>query len=553
MAVVEIAKIQVRRGDARTQGMPQLDTGELGWAISGTNPESIVPELFIGNRATDGAAVTTNTRILTVLDLPNIFSNSITTSTYFYEGHRSIDINTGAGDADLIRTVKDKLDDFVSLYDFIPKADLLSLNINFSPILQRAIDELYLNSDKTEFFGRVILKIPAGAYILEDPVYIPSYCSLVGEGKDKTVFEFNIDAATACFQFVGLDSTPGNYVTVNSFDSAASPRHITISGMTIRYNSDSVDADGTLPLMFVDGCLDSMIDDVKFTGLRTSAVTNINHSGIKIRGQGGITSRNLRITNCVFQSLYYGVFSDHDIEDTVIDNCRFENLHRGVDYDIASGGTHLTGPVRTRFTRNIFHTIYAEAISVGGTVDVYSNHILSQNSYINVGNNSSYDTPGLGDIGGQVTPVVTFETSGNVSDYDSFDRNVKINSTSTTAAFVIPVAGNTSLIDHRVNNINLSSSAATGNVVKVAHSGVTTNIKLQYQITASGITRWGDLTIVCSQGSIVDVTDNYKYTGTSDTGIIFNGTFDSGNNTIIIGYTGNTVTGTLTYQLNQFY
>jgi len=552
MAVVEIAKIQVRRGDARTQGMPQLDTGEFGWAISGTDPESVVPELFIGNKVTDGAAVTTNTRILTVLDLPNIFSNSITTSTYFYEGHRNVDINTGAGDSDLIRTVKDKLDDFVSLYDFIPKADLLSLDLNFSPILQRAIDELYLNSDKAETFGRVILKIPAGAYNLEDPVYIPSYCSLVGEGKDKTVLVFKTSAAS-CLQFVGFDSTPGSYVTVSSFDSAASPRHIVISGMTIKYDPEAADPSGTLPLLFADGCLDSMIDNVKFLGVRTSSVTNVNHSGIKIRGQGGITSRNLRITNCVFQSLYYGVFSDHDIEDTVIDNCRFENLHRGVNYDIASGGVHLTGPVRTRFTRNTFHTIYAEAISIGGTVNVYSNHILSQNSYINVGNNSSYDTPGLGDIGGQDTPVVTFETSGNVSDYDSFDRNVKINSTSSTALFVVPVAGNASLIDHRVKNVNLSDSSATGSVVKVAHSGVTTNIKLQYQVTAAGITRWGDLTIVCSQSSIVDVTDNYKYTGTSDAGIIFNGTFDSGNNTIIIGYTGNAVTGTLTYQLNQFY
>jgi hypothetical protein len=552
MAVVEIAKIQVRRGDARTQGMPQLDTGEFGWAISGTDPESIVPELFIGNRVTEGAAVTTNTRILTVLDLPNIFSNSITTSTYFYEGHRNVDINTGAGDSDLIRTVKDKLDDFVSLYDFIPKEDLLSLDLNFSPILQRAIDELYLNSDKAETFGRVILKIPAGAYNLEDPVYIPSYCSLIGEGKDKTVLVFKTSAA-ACLQFVGFDSTPGSYVTVSSFDSAASPRHIIISGMTIKYDPEAADPSGTLPLLFADGCLDSMIDNVKFLGVRTSSVTNVNHSGIKIRGQGGITSRNLRITNCVFQSLYYGVFSDHDIEDTVVDNCRFENLHRGVNYDIASGGVHLTGPVRTRFTRNIFHTIYEEAISVAGSTDVYSNHILSQNSYINVGNGSSYDTPGLGDIGGQVTSIINFETSGNVSDYDSFDRNVQINSTTTAAAFIVPVAGNASLIDHRVNNVAISDSSATGSIVKVAHSGVTTNIKLQYQITASGITRWGDLTIVCSQSSIVDVTDNYKYTGTSDTGIIFNGTFDSGNNTIIIGYTGNTVTGTLTYQLDQFY
>ena len=76
MAVVEIAKIQIRRGDARTEtGMPPLDTGELGWAISGTDPYSTNPELYIGNKVADGASVDANTRILTELDLPNIFNS----------------------------------------------------------------------------------------------------------------------------------------------------------------------------------------------------------------------------------------------------------------------------------------------------------------------------------------------------------------------------------------------------------------------------------------------------------------------------------------------
>jgi hypothetical protein len=553
MAVVEIAKIQVRRGDARTQGMPLLDTGEFGWAISGTHPESTSPELFIGNRTNDGASVTTNTRILTVLDLPNIFSSSITTSTYFYEGHRTVEVNTGEGDTQVVRTVKDKLDDIVSLYDFIPPDQRLDDSVDYSPIIQRAIDQLYLNADKSSVYNRITLKIPAGIYLCNSTIYVPAFCSLIGEGRDKTMLVFPSDAE-AGLQFVGFDSTPGSYVTVSSFDSSSSPRFITIRGMTLMYDPDSSIPSASLPLLYADGCLDTIIDDVKFKGMNTgNNVSNSNHSGIKIRGQGGITSRNLRITNCVFESLYYGIFSSNDIEDTVIDNCRFENLYQGINYSVDTGGGYLTGPIRSRFTRNMFYTIFAEAISVSGNLGIYSNHILSQNSYVNVGNYSSFDNPGLGDIGGQATPVVTLETSGNVSDYDSFDRNVQVNAINATTNFVVPIDGSVSLIDHRVRSITLSDADATGTVVKLAHSGVTTNIKLQYQITASGITRWGELTVVCSQGSIVDVTDNYKYTGNNDTGIVFNGSFDSGNNIISIDYLGNTVSGILTYQLNQFY
>jgi hypothetical protein len=551
MAIVEIAKIQVRRGDARSQGMPQLDTGEFGWAISGTDPDSTVPELFIGNKSEDGATVTTNTRILTVLDLPNIFTISISTSSYYYEGHRSVAVYTGAGDTNLSRTVKDKLDDFVTLYDFIPPNVRLDPEIDYAEIFQRAIDQLYLNSDKLQSFGRTILKIPAGEYYLGSPLYLPSYATLQGEGKDKTTLIF-ISSATSCIQFVDLTSTVGGYVTINDFESTSSPRGIVIKGMTISYDIENSDRDASLPLIYADGCEDSMIDDVKFKGKGSSTLSNIDHSGIKIRGLGGITSRNLRITNSIFESLYYGIYSEDDIEDTVIDNCKFENLHRGVNYDINSPS--ITGPVRSRITRNIFNTIYEEAVFIGGDESVYTNHILSQNSYINVGNNSSYDSPGDGDLGDQATPVITFETSGNVSDYDSFDRNLQVNSSPPTAPnFIIPVAGHASLIDHRVTTFAIINTSATGDVVKIAYNGTTTNIKLQYQITASGITRWGELRVVCSQGSIVDVTDDYNYTGGNDTGIVFSGIFDSPTNTITIQYAGNTVSGTFTYQLNQFY
>ena len=65
MAVIQISKIQLRRGREQEEGIPQLASGELAWAID-------TQKLFIGNGAvSEGAPQVGNTRILTEQD--NIF------------------------------------------------------------------------------------------------------------------------------------------------------------------------------------------------------------------------------------------------------------------------------------------------------------------------------------------------------------------------------------------------------------------------------------------------------------------------------------------------
>ena len=67
MAVVQISRIQVRRGQKNAgAGLPQLSSGELGWAIDSR-------ELYIGNGSVaEGAPAVGNTKILTQFD--DIFS-----------------------------------------------------------------------------------------------------------------------------------------------------------------------------------------------------------------------------------------------------------------------------------------------------------------------------------------------------------------------------------------------------------------------------------------------------------------------------------------------
>ena len=62
MAVVQISKIQQRRGQKLLNGMPQLSSAELAWAVD-------TQELFVGNGSVaEGAPYVGNTKVLTEHD-----------------------------------------------------------------------------------------------------------------------------------------------------------------------------------------------------------------------------------------------------------------------------------------------------------------------------------------------------------------------------------------------------------------------------------------------------------------------------------------------------
>ena len=111
MAVVQISRIQHRRGRAITSGVPQLSSGELGWAVD-------LQKLYIGNGSvSEGAPATGNTEILTtksnILDL---------VGQYTYRTNDNV--QTGAtGATPVQRTIAQKLDDVVSVKDFGASGD----------------------------------------------------------------------------------------------------------------------------------------------------------------------------------------------------------------------------------------------------------------------------------------------------------------------------------------------------------------------------------------------------------------------------------------------
>ena len=222
MAVIEIAKIQVRRGQERETGVPQLDAGEFGWAEDTQN-------LYIGKRISEGANTDDNARVLTDKDLNNIFdligfggSPAVaSTSTYRYRDNLPYEQF-----ASTTTSIAKKLDNWVSLTDFTQ----FNLRDDITEVLQTAVNDLYANSYLTTSTIRA-LKIPAGTYIIGGVVDLPPYTTLIGEGAGITTLILN---GIGPGMFRTVDALGASYADGMQYDGKAS-KEVRLSNMTLAY------------------------------------------------------------------------------------------------------------------------------------------------------------------------------------------------------------------------------------------------------------------------------------------------------------------------------
>ena len=177
MPIVQISRIQHRRGKATD--LPQLAAGELGWSVD-------TQRLYIGNgTVADGAPAVGNTEIVT--SGSSAFSAAL---SYVYKGYLgdSTPIVTGTS-GDFTRTLQQTLDDHVSVKAFgaVGDYDTAVSATDDTAAIQRAIDEIYCDTDKVDSDSRRILFFPAGTYKITSALKIPPHAHLVGEGPDKTI------------------------------------------------------------------------------------------------------------------------------------------------------------------------------------------------------------------------------------------------------------------------------------------------------------------------------------------------------------------------------
>lgn len=195
MAVVQISRIQIRRGKANSgTGFPQLASGELGWAVD-------TQQLFIGNGSVaEGAPTTGNTKVITQLDLTGS-GNILNLIQHIYKATDPSMITGVSANTPVARYLQDRLDDHVSVKDFGAVGDGVT---DDTGAIQRAINELYLNpvnkasgSVPDAVRRRVTLEFPAGTYITSNTLYVPSFATLAGQGQDKSVILYNSALSTS--------------------------------------------------------------------------------------------------------------------------------------------------------------------------------------------------------------------------------------------------------------------------------------------------------------------------------------------------------------------
>jgi len=256
MPVIEIAKVQIRRGQENQTGMPQLDSGEFGWAED-------TEHLYIGKRIVDGAVDDSNTRILTENDLVNIFgliapgSAVASTSTYKYRDNLPQGyINS------TVTSIATKLDDMANLTDWGLKPSTTATDIY--SYLNTAIQDLFNNQYIPDANRQ--LRIPAGNYYVSDVVYLPPNTNLVGEGKGLTTL---ILTNTSTNLFQTIDSQGNLYGTMPN-SKVTQPKNIHIEGMTLKFNTGTT---STNSLVSLDNVYNAEIIDVGFGALTASAQT----------------------------------------------------------------------------------------------------------------------------------------------------------------------------------------------------------------------------------------------------------------------------------------
>lgn len=469
MAVVQISKIQLRRGRKNSAtGLPQLSSGEMGWAID-------TQELYIGNGAvSEGAPQVGNTKILTEKD--DLFE--IAKDYVYRQGEGAVTTGPDASNP-VVRNLQDRLDDHVSVRAFGATG---SPTQDATVLLQRAVDQLYLNNgNESNVSDRVELHIDAGTYTISDTIYIPPNATLVGAGAGKTIIQQTANNKSV-FTTVSDESTPGSYVLDGQYNTQA--RNIRIEGMTLL-------AVGNSKGLVLQSCRDSYFENLTIAGpwVNTDGIIadtfNTSSIGLSLNSKnGGVESVRNEFTNCHIDGFSYGVVSDWDINDNVWTTSNFSNLGYGfafgksmlVDGNKANGTS--TGPHNNIISDCVFTNTYREAILV--TQGTYN--VSRGNKFITCGNDGGSDAQ-------PIYPVIKFSKLGNESLGDFFTRTKTLsytqgqiitgNATITAGQSTIDVAdttgitaGNLVTIDSGVGEFG----ASTVTITNVTATQITVNV-----------------------------------------------------------------------------
>lgn len=567
MAVVQISRIQIRRGTANGgTGLPQLASGEMAWAVD-------TQQLFIGNGAvSEGAPAVGNTRILTTADISS-YGNLLSGLTYTYEANNSA-ITTGvSSNSPVSRTFQARLDDRVNTLDFGTVGNGVN---DDTAALQRAINELFLNPNQTSstynssyptgtptaVSTRITLEIPAGIYYTSQPIFVPSYATLVGAGADHTIIYYNsvgtytgstinssetVTLTSATASMVGATITGTGIATGTTITAVSVGASVTLSqgatatgtGVTftitlampaIQFVNDSSTIGSPSPIIATTGttqprnivvknltihsssgvntCLqldsvkDSLFENLILQG-DWNNVVNSNCVGIQMNVTSSLVGCDHNIfRNIRFNNFTYGVYAMGDITNNIFEDCYFNNGYQGVNLGTGSNGSvsgQIYGPRQTQILNSKFYNIKQQAVYL---YRGYGNNTTNC-KFVNVGNNGAGNT-------GAIYPQVFWNAYGNTSVNDWSDRGGDLLTSNTTTPYIPEMAGHGIYKSFGTNQLSVGNSSSPNFLfrlpVSMSASGSVTgtiNYKIEYyyQSTVNNFSRQGIISIAADVNS----------------------------------------------------
>jgi len=266
MAVVQISKIQVRRGQKNSNsGVPQLSSAEFAWAVDSQ-------ELFIGNGSVlEGAPYVGNTKILTehdnILDLARGYQ--------YASDDTSITLSVP-------RSLQNKLDEYVSVLDFGAVGDG---STDCVLAFQTAFTQLFRNVN-TNY--RKVLVIPNGEYLFTSDLTIPPNAVIQGETQNGVVLNIgnnNIRFITS----TGLE--------LADFAAGNRPQNIKIANLTVQRVAGQVT---------LSGVANSTFENITFLGeyILGTTVTSLAAEPAALfceNNNVGTRVNDITFKNCLFQ------------------------------------------------------------------------------------------------------------------------------------------------------------------------------------------------------------------------------------------------------------
>jgi hypothetical protein len=514
MPIVQISRIQHRRG--KRTDLPQLAAGEFGWVID-------EQRLFIGNgTVADGAPAVGNTEIVTA------GSSAFTTAlNHTYKGYLgdSTPVTTSQQ-----RTLQKRLDDYVSVKDFGATGDDSTADVT---AIQNAIDEIYIDTDKTDSRSRRILFFPAGTYRINAALKIPPYAHLVGEGPDKTIIRNSGNNAVMVTQ----DSSGNVGASITE-----KVNQIQISNMTIRntvaYGGVSLDHVGN-----------AYFSNVKFQGSYAAGGADASTSkGITVTSSNALQCEKIFFDQCQFTKFARLVDMSFDATNVRFNDCDFSESYYGAiigdEWDGSTTNGMSVGPRDVQFTGSSWSNIGQQAIYVKAqqTVEAPSRNIISHGNWY--GKDVANNFEGVGSV--REVAVIRYDQDECSSIMDFFERSDLRRSDGSTELNAAPEIQGIGIQDKAIKSQTLADNTSAATTINEYPALVNKGLRIKYKIVRGTLDRTGELVVSASTNG-VSYDDTYTESGT-DCGVELTAVLDNkdstaGSETVALKFT-TTNTGT---------